>query len=101
MPNHNPHDLFFKETFSNKEVAKAFIADTFPQEITQGLDFRTLKLANTSYIDSNLKEHYADLVYTCKFRKTKLIVSFLLEHKSNKPKYPHLQLMRYLLNGWT
>jgi len=101
MAEPNPHDKLFKATFSNKEVTQSLILDTFPKELVAGLDFGTLKLANTSFIDKRLKEHFADIVYTCVYKgKQPLTLALLLEHKSQKPQYPHLQLIRYMLNGW-
>ncbi len=34
----NPHDRFFKELFSDKEVMNDFIEKTFPEEIVNNLN---------------------------------------------------------------
>ncbi len=61
----------------------------------------SLELSNNSFIDETLSEHFADLVYLCEYEgNQKIRISFLFEHKSYKEPYPHLQLLRYLLNVW-
>ncbi|MFB6305724.1 MAG: Rpn family recombination-promoting nuclease/putative transposase [Flavobacteriales bacterium] len=100
MKNINPHDHFFKEAFSDRETAISLIKDTFPEELVRGIDLRTLWLENTSYTDKELKEHFADLVYSCNYGNTRIRISLLLEHKSSPEKYPHLQLLKYMLRSW-
>ena len=97
----NPHDRFFKETFSKKEEVQDLIVNTLPEELTRGIDFTSLQLDNTSYIDNKLKENFSDIVYNCKYKgKETIKIALLLEHKSYKPAYPHIQILRYLLNIW-
>jgi len=73
-----------------------------PKNIVQKLDLRTLKLDPNSYIDENLEEYFSDIVYTCKQKNQEAIkVSLLYEHKSYQEKYPHLQLLRYILRIYT
>ena len=56
----NPHDKFFKETFSIRENVIDFLQGTFPEEILNKLDLSTLTLSNNSYIDKELKEHFEE-----------------------------------------
>lgn len=98
-----PHDKFFKETFSHREVAQAFIQELLPNDLVTLLDLDTLTLSNSSFTDEELAEHLADLVYDCKLTtdaEQALSIALLLEHKSYVPDYPHFQLLRYLLNAW-
>jgi predicted transposase/invertase (TIGR01784 family) len=101
MPLDNPHDKFFKAAFSRKDVMAALIESRFPEPLRKRLDVTTLELTNGSYIDEKLNEHFADLVYDCAYAGDKKIqVALLIEHKSYQEEYPHLQLLRYLLNAW-
>ncbi len=98
-----PHDHFFRATFSKVLVAKAFIEKFLPKEISTRLQLSTLQLENGSYVDDELSENITDLVYSCQWngkQEVSIEISFLFEHKSWVPKYPHLQLFRYLLNAW-
>jgi predicted transposase YdaD len=54
----NPHDKFFKESFSRLEVAKSFIEQVFPKDMRDKMNLNTLQLSNASYIDDMLKEHF-------------------------------------------
>ena len=96
----NPHDKFFKETFSIRENVIDFLTGTFPPEIFKKLDLSTLTRDNNSYIDEELKEHFSDIVYTCYCKDKELKITLLFEHKSYSVPYPHLQLLKYLLKIW-
>ena len=79
----NPHDKFFKETFSNRENAIDLISGLLPEELKSNLDFNSMELDNNSYIDQAMNEYFSDLVYTVNYKgKTELKISLLLEHKS-------------------
>lgn len=97
----NSHDKFFKELFSRKEEVVEFVSKTLPTELTEKLNFESLELDNTEYVDKKLKTSFSDIVYNCVYgKKTKVKISLLFEHKSYQEKYPHLQLLSYMLNLW-
>ena len=101
MKNVNPHDKFFKETFSKKEEAIDLICHTFPEILVKNLDLATLALDNNSYVDEELGENFSDLVYNCNYGEQKVVkICLLFEHKSYPVPYPHLQLLKYLLKIW-
>ena len=94
-----PHDELFKATFSILSEVQAFLRNWMPPFIRQGLDYDTLKRDPDSYVDEDLKSHFSDMVYSCRWRGSGKAVkfAFLLEHKSFVPQNIHLQLLRYLL----
>jgi predicted transposase YdaD len=96
----NPHDKFFKESFSRLEVAKSFIEEVFPKEIKDKMNLNSLKLSNASYVDEMLKEHFADLVYQTEYEGVKATITLLFEHKSYQDDFPEWQLLRYMTNIW-
>lgn len=97
----HPHDRLFKATFFNPDVMASLIQDMFPPELAARIDIESLQLTNNSFIDENLEEHFADLIYQCALSDGTLVaVALLLEHKSYAVKHPHFQLMRYMLNHW-
>lgn len=96
----NPHDKFFKESFSRLEVAKSFIEEVFPKDMRDKMNLNTLQLSNASYIDDMLKEHFADLVYETEYSGVKATVTLLFEHKSYQQNFPEWQLIRYMSNIW-
>lgn len=96
----NPHDKFFKETFSRLEVAQSFIEEVFPADLRERLNSSSLKRINDSFTDDELEEYLADIVYQTEYAGQKTLVTLLFEHKSYVQKYPHLQLLQYILNIW-
>lgn len=65
----NPHDKFFKSIFTDKDSAREFLSKTIPDEIAKNLDIDSLKLDNTIYVDKNLDEYFADIVYNCNYHE--------------------------------
>ena len=97
----HPHDKLFKAIFSQPDVVASLIEDLFPPALVAEINVRTLALTTNSYIDNDLKEHFADLVYQCEFsNQSPIEIALLLEHKSYPDRHPHLQLLRYILNRW-
>ena len=96
----NPHDKFFKETFSRLEVAQSFIEEVFPDELRKKINISGLKRVNDSFMDEELEEYLADVVYQTDYAGQKTLVTLLFEHKSYVQRYPHLQLLQYILNIW-
>ncbi len=100
--NKQPHDDFFKVAFSRHDVVSDYIKQFLDEKIVKNIDFQSLTIANTSYITTDLEKYYADIVWECKYgaSKTPIKAAFIFEHKSYVPKYPHLQLLRYMLEFW-
>jgi predicted transposase/invertase (TIGR01784 family) len=67
----------------------------------QKLRLETLELENNSFVDENLEEYFADILYTCQYGASeKIRIALLYEHKSYKEDYPHWQLNKYMLSVW-
>ena len=94
------HDEFFKVTFSEKQIAAGYIRQFVDKSLVSKLDLSKLKLENTSYTTKVLKKYFSDIVYTCPYMDTSVTISFLFEHKSSPVAYPHVQLLRYILEIW-
>lgn len=97
----SPHDKIFRHLFSDPIQVEAFLRGVLPAELLEKLDLTTLEREPDSFVDDQLREHLADIVYQCQFEEEDgLELAFLFEHKSYPPKYPHFQLLRYMLNLW-
>lgn len=96
----NPHDKFFKETFSQPEVLTDFLDAFAPETIRERLDYTTLTREVDTSTDEQLAEHFADLVFSVQYGGQPIRLVLLLEHKSYTEEYPHFQINRYLLNLW-
>lgn len=102
LETNNSHDSLFRYATNEVREIKIYLKKYFPKELFPLLDLNSLKKADTSYIDEELEAFYSDAIYGCKIkgnRATKIYVSLLFEHKSYIPKFPHLQLLQYVLNG--
>ena len=101
----NPHDKFFKETFTSIEVARDFFANYLPQPVVNTLNLDTLTLQSGSFIDADLQEQFADLLYQVDLQddnheETAAYLYLLLEHKSYPDPQTPFQLLRYLIRIW-
>lgn len=97
----NPHDRFFKHTFNDPEKVLGTLEGALSPALFARLRPETLRPVDTRYVDPRLKEYFSDLVYTCLTREDVPVwISFLFEHKSYPVEYPHLQILRYMLEIW-
>lgn len=95
-----PHDKFFKETFSRPEILTDFVQAFLPERLVERLDFQTLQRENETYLGEDLSEYYVDLLFSVQYGSEKIRLVLLFEHKSYPEEYPHFQLNQYLLNYW-
>ncbi|HID52289.1 MAG TPA: Rpn family recombination-promoting nuclease/putative transposase, partial [Anaerolineae bacterium] len=97
----NPHDRFFKETFSRIEVARDLLANYLPPEVTAVLDLDTLEAQSDSFVDVDLQEQFADLLYKVALQDGRpAYVYVLLEHKSYSDPDTPFQVLRYEMRIW-
>ncbi len=96
----NPHDSFFRETFSRKDVATDFLSMYLPEIIKRQINLDTLKMSKDSFVDEELRSHFSDLLYTVQHRKGDLHLYLLFEHKSSPDPWISLQLLRYMVKIW-
>lgn len=96
----NPHDKFFKESFSRKEIARSFIKEYIPEPIRKQLNFNTLTILKDSFIDKELSEHFSDILYRIKLSGKSSYIYLLFEHKSYIDPWTGFQLLRNMLKIW-
>jgi predicted transposase/invertase (TIGR01784 family) len=96
----NPHDKFFRTSFSRLDVVRSFIEEVLPKQYRDKINLDSLRLSNSSYIDEKLSEHLADLVYYAEYAGEPAKISLLFEHKSYQEDFPELQLLQYMNNAY-
>ena len=99
-PLFNPHDKFFKESFSRKEIASSFIKEYLPDNICSKLNFKTLTILKDSYIDKELSEHFSDILYSIQLSGKLTYIYLLFEHKSYIDPWTGFQLLRNMVKIW-
>nr|WP_320193466.1 Rpn family recombination-promoting nuclease/putative transposase [uncultured Desulfobacter sp.] len=99
MPDH--HDSFFKKIFSDKLNVADFSKYALPSELAGNIDFSSLHLENTSYVDEELAKQFSDVVYSCGFNQSEIRISLLFEHKSFPERNLPYQILKYMVRIWS
>jgi predicted transposase/invertase (TIGR01784 family) len=95
----NPHDKFFKATFSRPEIVTSFLEEYLPPAVVNALNLETLELQKDSFIAPDLQEYFSDLLYRTQAKdgETDVYIYLLLEHKSWVERLTPLQLLEYIV----
>ncbi|MCL0081362.1 Rpn family recombination-promoting nuclease/putative transposase, partial [Peptococcaceae bacterium] len=96
----NPHDSFFKYSLQDLDIARNFIAGYLPSEIVKLLDLSSIKSNKDSFVDSKLKSHFTDMLFSVSLNNQEIYLYFLFEHKSSPEKDVPIQLLRYMTRIW-
>ena len=96
----NPHDKFFKDTFSNPFVVRDFVENYLPEPILKMVDLSELEIQNSSHVDEELSEVFSDMVFRTKINQRDGYLYFLFEHKSYPDRMVALQLLTYMVRIW-
>ncbi len=97
---HNPHDKFFKESFSRKETAVALFREFLPSAVVQSVDWDTLKEVRGTFIEESLRETRSDLLFEVSMAGEPLRLYCLFEHQSTQDKRMPLRLLGYMVQIW-
>ena len=95
-----PHDAFFKKTFSKREIAEDFLKNYLPRDVLEHINLKTLTNQNGEYIDEKLKKDFSDLLYQVEIDGQKGYIYILFEHKSYEDEKVIFQLLRYMTKIW-
>ncbi len=96
----NIHDKFCRGALKIKPIARSVLEENLPPRIKASVDLDTLKICKDSFIESDMKEYYSDILYQAQFGKETGFLYFLFEHKSRPDKHIFLQLSQYMLSIW-
>ena len=96
------HDKFFKKIMEDIEVAKDFLDSFLPDKIKTIIDLDTISPDKTSFINDELSESFADVIFSLNLRnkEEKVYISILLEHKSVVDKFTPVQVLYYLSQAY-
>ena len=96
----NPHDKFFRETWSDRETAVDFIKNYLPDRILRHIDTDRFEICKDSFIEDELRDYFSDLLYRVDIYDEKGYLYFLFEHKSFGDKLASLQILEYKIKIW-
>ena len=99
----NPHDFFFRRMMTLPNAAVDIARQTLPQDVLAQLDLSCVEQEETSWVDPDLKAHFADALYKIKFKEQTsedAYLCILLEHKSSPDHLVAFQVLRYMVQVW-
>jgi predicted transposase YdaD len=99
---HFQHDEYCKERLRCPRKAIKLLRHTLPLEVQEMLVLDELQVTLNSFIDEELQESFADVVYEIpvKGSKTKIVVYVLIELKTNSDKWTIFQVLKYIVRIW-
>ena len=97
----NPHDAFFRAALAQLDLARDFLRNYLPAEVSAGLDLENLEPLRDSFVDDELNDHFSDLLFRAPAKSGESVtIAVLLEHKSYPEPQVALQLLRYMVRIW-
>jgi recombination-promoting nuclease RpnB len=94
-----PHDKLSRKFLTNLSVAKEFLTIYLLPEVLAKCDLSSLEIESGSYVEEDLRAHYADIVYRLDLHKSKssAYVYVLIEHQSSAEKLMPFRILKYQL----
>ena len=96
----NPHDAFFKLVFSQPEHAAGELRSVLPEALSVRIDWTTLALCPGSFIDEDLAQTHADLLFSARLDGSPALLYFLFEHLSTVQPLVPFRMLRYEVRIW-
>ncbi len=60
---HHPHDKLFRTVLADQEEAEGLLRAYLPETVSTQLDWSTLTLVETSFVDEALRDSESDVLY--------------------------------------
>jgi predicted transposase/invertase (TIGR01784 family) len=93
-----PHDRFFRAAMTDIRVAKEFFEYHLSPLIKEHLEWDSLTLCPTSYIDKSLKLSASDILYRATIAGQDAYIYLLAEHQSEAHKLMPFRIWQYILS---
>jgi predicted transposase/invertase (TIGR01784 family) len=95
----HPHDAFCREFFSRTDLAAELLARHLP--VSSALDLSRLELVKDAFVDTDLQEHFSDLLFRAPFKRGgDAYACLVFEHKSKPYKWIGFQTLDYKTRLW-
>ncbi|WP_410521521.1 Rpn family recombination-promoting nuclease/putative transposase [Candidatus Tisiphia endosymbiont of Metellina segmentata] len=82
----------------NPLVSHEFFDTHLPKHIKDLVDFPSLKMDNTTFVEPNLRNTISDVLFYTKFGKQDGYLYLLVEHQSSPDHFMAFRLFKYMLN---
>ena len=90
-----PHDGLFKSFLSDLSVAKDFFSIHLPENIRARCDFSTLSIQSPAFVEEDLRQHFADILYSVKINDRPGYIFCLVEHETQPSPLTAWRMHRY------
>jgi predicted transposase YdaD len=91
-----PHDAFFKRIMRDRGVAREELRAALPSDLAAQLDWSTLAVDDSAFVDEDGGYRHADLVFTCRLHDGgDAVLDFVLEHQSGVDRWMPLRGLGY------
>src|SRR5215468_2821404 len=99
---HHPHDLMVHAVLSDVTEASSFLQAYLPGDVSQELNWSTLRLVEGSFVDEALRGSEADLLYEVErvLSQDAVWLYILLEHQSTPDRWMRFRLLKYCCRIW-
>ena len=99
---HHPHDSMVRAVLGDLVEATSFLQQHLSLDVGQVLNWSTLKLVEGSFVDEDLRDSEADLLYEVEqgAGEGSLWLYILLEHQSTPDRWMRFRLLKYCCRIW-
>lgn len=91
----SPHEALFRFTFGLSEKASALLRSSLPSTLAERVDWDSLELTQSSFVDASAEWRHSDLVFTARVGPGSAFIYVLLEHQSSAD-----PLLGYIARLW-
>jgi predicted transposase/invertase (TIGR01784 family) len=96
----HPHDTLFRAAFRDPERAAELLRSVLPDDLAAAIDWPSLRRVDATFVDEELREQQADLLFAATIGGRHALVYLLLEHKSSDVHFTAFQLLGYIVRIW-
>ena len=99
---HHPHDALVRAVFSDVAETASFLRAHLTQEVSQALNWPTLRQLEGSFVDEDLRGSETDLLYEVAHvsGETSVWLYLLIEHQSRPDRWMRFRLLKYCCRIW-
>lgn len=96
----NPHDAYFRHVLARPADAASELRAALPDTLTRRIDWSRLQLQPGSFVSTELRSRYSDLLYRTHLDGHAAYIYLLIEHQSSVDRFMPLRILEYLVSIW-
>ena len=99
---HHRHDNMVHSVLRDPTEATSFLQAHLSQDVSQGLNWATLRLHDRSFVDEDLLESESDFLYEIErvSGEESIMLYILVEHQSTPDRWMRFRLLKYCCRIW-